>query len=227
MLKVQKNSENTVDLDKMNSMTNALQISRLLKQNNPSPKTELVYKNEYEFTVAVMLSAQTTDKKVNQVTPALFKKYPDWKSLAEADLSEVRTLIKQVNFYLGKGERIIKAAQYILTNYRGVLPQTISELIKIPGIARKSANVIMQELWDQAEGIVVDTHVSRISQRLGLTKNSDPIKIEKDLMNLIPREYWRNFSGSAVLHGRYICIARKPKCGECVLNKICPSAFKV
>jgi endonuclease-3 len=107
------------------------------------------------------------------------------------------------------------------------LPQTLEELIKIPGIARKSANVILQELWDIAVGIVVDTHVTRVSQRLGLTKNTDAVKIEKDLMNIVPTKYWRNFSGAVVLHGRYICVARKPKCENCVLNKICPSAFKV
>lgn len=212
--------QNPIDPNK-----NALQISQILKQAYPNPKTELTHKNEYELAVSVMLSAQTTDKKVNQVTPSLFSKYPDWKSLAEADVSDVRSLIKAVNFYLGKGERIIKAAQFVLSNFNGVLPKTIPQLIQVPGVARKSANVIMQELWNIAEGIVVDTHVTRVSQRLGLTKNSDPVKIEKDLMEIIPKESWRNFSGAAVLHGRYICIARKPKCGECALKEVCPSAF--
>jgi len=204
----------------------ALEVSEVLKQNNPNPKTELNHKNEYELAVSVMLSAQTTDKKVNQVTPALFLKYPGWKDLSAAKVSDVQNLIRAVNFYKGKGERLVESARFILFNYGGCLPKTISELVKIPGIARKSANVIMQEVWNISEGIVVDTHVTRVSQRLGFTKNSDPVKIEKDLMELIPRENWRNFSGTAVLHGRYVCTARKPKCGECILNKFCPSAFK-
>jgi len=203
----------------------AVNISQILKQRYPNPITELTHSNDYELAVAVMLSAQTTDKKVNQVTPALFDKYPSWKGLASADLSDVWGLIKQVNFYKGKGERLIKAAQYILLNYQGGFPQTMQQLIKIPGIARKSANVILQEAWGISEGIVVDTHVTRVSQRLGLTTNSDPVKIEKDLMLALPKENWGNFSGAAVLLGRYICVARKPKCGECPLNKICPLAF--
>jgi endonuclease III len=205
----------------------AEQISEIFLKNHPEPKTELTHKNEYQLAVAVMLSAQTTDKKVNQVTPDLFKKYPDWESLANADISQVQSLIKAVNFYIGKGERLVSAGRFVLTNFNSVLPKTMPELTKIPGIARKSANVIMQELWGIAEGIVVDTHVTRVSQRLGLTVNSDPVKIEKDLMELIPRDNWRNFSGAAVLHGRYVCTARKPKCGECPLNNICPSAFRI
>ena len=197
----------------------------MLKQHYPNPKTELNHKNEYELAVAVMLSAQTTDKKVNQVTPALFKKFPGWESLANANVADVQPLIKAVNFYKGKGERLVKAAQYVLANYDGELPNTMEKLVKIPGIARKSANVILQEAWNIAEGIVVDTHVTRVSQRLGLTKNTDPVKIEKDLIELLPKTYWRNISGALVLHGRYICVARKPKCNECRLNKICPNAF--
>jgi len=202
-------------------------IAKAFSSMYPFPKTELIHSSEYELAISVMLSAQTTDKKVNQVTPNLFKKYPNWESLSNANVSEVQNLIHDVNFYIGKGERLVKAAQFVIVNFGGTLPRTIEDLIKIPGIARKSANVITQELWNIAEGIVVDTHVTRVSQRLGLTKNLDPIKIEKDLMQIIPKKYWRNFSGAVVLHGRYICIARKPKCEECKLNNICPSAFKV
>ena len=204
----------------------AKEVSIKLQKAHPEPKTELVHSDEYQLAVAVMLSAQTTDKKVNQVTPELFKKYPNWQSLANADVSEVGKLINQVNFYKGKAERLVKAGQFITAEFGGELPKNIDELTKIPGIARKSANVITQELWGIAEGIVVDTHVSRVSNRLNLTKETDPKKIEKDLMEIIPKNYWRNFSGSAVLHGRYICIARKPKCQDCILNDICPSAFK-
>ena len=210
-------------------MTNshAEQIAVLLKQEHPSPKTELIHKNEYELAVAVMLSAQTTDKKVNQITENLFKKYKTWADLANANLTELQQDIHGVNFHLGKAERLIKAGELVTAKFNSQLPSTLIELITIPGIARKTANVILQEVWDIAEGIVVDTHVTRVSNRLGLTKNTDAVKIEKELMEQIPQEYWRNFSGALVLHGRYVCTAKKPKCEECILNKICPSAFKV
>lgn len=211
----------------MDKKERAEKIALLLQKIHPSPKTELTHSGEYQLAISVMLSAQTTDKKVNQVTPDLFAKYPDWETLASADTDEVASLIRQVNFYKGKAQRIVDAARTMLSLYAGVLPHEITKLMKLPGVARKSANVIMQELWGIAEGIVVDTHVSRVSARLGLTSQKDPKKIEEDLMNLLPKKYWRNFSGSAVLHGRYVCTARKPKCSECVLNEICPSAYKV
>jgi endonuclease-3 len=202
-------------------------IAGELKKKYPKPQTELFHNNEYQLSVAVMLSAQTTDKKVNEVTPGLFKKYKGWRDLAEADLETLQKDIHGVNFHKGKADRLIKAGQVVLGEFDGKLPRTIDELIKIPGVARKSANVIMQELWDIAEGIVVDTHVTRVTNRLGLTKNSDAVKIEKDLIKILPKKYWRNFSGAVVLHGRYVCKARKPECEKCVLNKLCPSAFKV
>jgi endonuclease-3 len=201
-------------------------IAKTLQKQNPNPKTELIHKNEYELAVSVMLSAQTTDKKVNQVTIELFNKYPTWKKLANADLKDIQRIIRPVNFYIGKSERLIKAGQTVVSEFGEKLPKSMDDLMKIPGIARKSANVIMQEVWGIAEGIVVDTHVTRVSNRLGLTSQKDPGKIEKDLMEIVPKKYWRNFSGNMVLHGRYVCIARKPKCGECSLNKLCPSAFK-
>ena len=210
----------------MTEQERILKIAQSLKDEYPNPKTELVHKNEFEMTVAVMLSAQTTDKKVNQITPELFKKYKSWGDIANADLKQLQKDIHGVNFHLGKAERLIKAGKFLLSEYDGKLPKKLEELVRIPGVARKSANVLLQELWDIAEGIVVDTHVTRVSQRLGITKNSDAVKIEKDLMGVIPEEYWRNFSGAVVLHGRYVCVARKPKCEECVLNKLCPSAFK-
>lgn len=200
-------------------------VAKLLKKEHPHPKTELIHDDEMQLAVAVMLSAQTTDKKVNQITPKLFNKYKTWKDFANANLTELQATIRGVNFHLGKAERLIKAGNFITKNFSGVLPKTINELIKIPGIARKSANVILNELWDISEGIVVDTHVTRVSNRLGLTKNQDAVKIEKDLMQIVPEYYWRNISGAMVLHGRYVCTARKPKCKECILNKICPSAF--
>jgi len=209
------------------SKEKAEKIAATLQKHNPHPQTELVHRNEYELAVSVMLSAQTTDKKVNQVTPAFFQNYPTWEKLANADLTTVQQLIRPVNFYKGKADRLIKAGQKVVADFGGSLPHSMEKLMQIPGIARKSANVIMQEAWGIAEGIVVDTHVIRVSNRLGLTTQQDPKKIEKDLMVVIPKSYWRNFSGALVLHGRYICTARKPKCGECVLNKLCPSAFKL
>jgi len=223
-------AKDNVNKSKIESTANlksrALEIAKLLKEQRPNPRTELVHGNEMQLAVAVMLSAQTTDKKVNEITSKLFNKYKSWEDFAKADLKELQSDIRGVNFHLGKAERIISAAKVILTQFGGSVPKTLADLIKIPGIARKSANVIMQELWDVAEGIVVDTHVTRVSNRLGLTINQDAVKIEKDLTELLPKEYWRNISGALVLHGRYICTARKPKCSECVLNKICPSAFK-
>lgn len=205
---------------------NAIKIAEILEKNNDAPITELTHSNNRELLIAVCLSAQTTDKKVNEVTPNLFKKYPTWEALADADLSELQQTIRQVNFHKGKAERLISAAQYLIKAHKGEVPQTMDELLKIPGVARKSANVILNEAFDKAEGIVVDTHVSRVSFRLGLTKNEDPKKIEKDLMSILPIKYWRNFSGNMVLLGRYTCKARKPLCENCVLNKDCPSAFK-
>ena len=200
-------------------------IAKKLKELYPNPKTELVFANEVQLVVAVMLSAQTTDKKVNQVTISLFKKYKTWNDFAKADLKTLQRDIHGVNFHLGKAERLIKAGRYIGENFNGKVPQKLVDLVKIPGIARKSANVVLNELWNIAEGIVVDTHVTRVSNRLGLTKQTDPVKIEKELMEIIPKEYWRNFSGAVVLHGRYVCTARKPKCSKCGLNQLCPSAF--
>lgn len=208
-------------------MSREVAICKKLKELYPNPKTELLHENEMQLVVAVMLSAQTTDKKVNQVTPALFEKYKTWNDFADADLAQLQKAIYGVNFHLGKADRLIKAGRYIVEYFDDKVPQKLDDLVKIPGIARKSANVILQELWDIAEGIVVDTHVTRVSNRLGLTKEQDAIKIERDLMKIIPKEYWRNFSGAVVLHGRYICVARKPKCIECGLNHLCPSAFIV
>lgn len=204
----------------------ARMIAEKLKELYPSPKTELIYANEMQLVVAVMLSAQTTDKKVNQITAPLFKKYKTWDDFAKADLQTLQKEIRGVNFHLGKADRLIKAGKYITEHFNGKVPQKLVDLIKIPGIARKSANVILQELWDIAEGIVVDTHVTRVSNRLGLTREQDAVKIERDLIKIIPKEYWRNFSGAVVLHGRYICVARKPKCLECGLNKLCPSKLE-
>ncbi len=200
------------------------EIASRMKKNYPSPRTELEYENEMQLFIAVLLSSQTTDTKVNEVTGSLFSKYESWADIAEADEEELEKDLYGVNFHKTKARRVKKCAQLIEDRFGGEVPDNMEDLTSLPGIARKSANVILQELWDIAEGIVVDTHVSRVSKRLGLVDTDNAKKIERKLMDLIPKSYWRNFSGAMVLHGRYICVARKPKCSECFLNDICPSS---
>ena len=205
----------------------AKETPKLLTQKFPNPKTELNFENPYQLACSVILAAMCTDKLVNKVTPAFFKRFSTPKDLAEADIEEVKTYIKSVNFFNNKAKSLIGMARTLISEFGGVMPRTMNELLKLPGIARKSANVILNEAFGIAEGFVVDTHVTRVSGRLGLTTQKDPVKIEQDLMKLFDKKDWRQLSSSIVLHGRYTCVARKPKCGECILNKICPSAFKV
>ncbi|MBT6401222.1 endonuclease III [candidate division WWE3 bacterium] len=209
----------------MDKKARALEVAKLLKKEHPKPETELTHENEMQLSIAVAMSAQTTDIKVNQVNETLFKKYKTWEDFANADLETLQGDIHGVNFHKGKADRIIRMAQMVINDFGGSLPRTIPELMELPGIAKKSANVITQELWGIAEGIVVDTHVTRVSNLLGLTSEKNALKIEKDLMELFPKDSWRNISGAIVLHGRYVCKARKPNCAECVLNEVCPSAF--
>lgn len=211
----------------MSLETTALETAKLLKIKYPEAKTELVYSNLMELAIAVCLSAQTTDKKVNEVTTKLFSKYKTWSDYASADIAELTATIHGVNFHIGKAQRIKALAVAIIKDYNSELPNTMVELIKLPGIARKTANVILSEGYGVAEGIVVDTHVLRVSNRLGLTTQVKPEKVEIDLVKLFPKDSWVNLNNSIVLHGRYTCTARKPNCEECCLNKICPSAFKV
>jgi endonuclease III len=208
----------------MNKKELALDVASRFKKHYPDPKTELVYENEMQLVVAVMLSTQTTDIKVNEVTRHLFEKYSSWEGLAEAGVEELRENIHGVNFHKTKAERVKKAANRIIEVYSGKVPRTMKDLTSLPGIARKSANVIMQELWAIAEGIVVDTHVTRVSNRLGLVDTKNAKIIERELMELLPKEHWRNFSGATVLHGRYVCKARSPECADCFLKDICPSS---
>ena len=208
----------------MNKKDLALEVGARLKQHYPDPKTELNYENEMQLVIAVMLSAQTTDVKVNEITQTLFAKYDSWEDLASAEVADLEKAIYGVNFHKTKAQRIKDTASLVLEKFSGQVPHTIKELTSLPGIARKSANVIMRELWGVAEGIVVDTHVTRVSNRLGFVDTKNARKIEKELMDLFPREFWLNVSGSMVLHGRYVCKARKPQCAECFLNDICPSS---
>ncbi len=211
----------------MTVLDRAKEVTKLLRKKFPEPKTELIFENPYQLACAVILAAMCTDKLVNKVTPNLFIRFPTPKDLASADLDEIKTYIKSVNFFNNKAKSLSGMAKTLLSEFGGVMPKTMVELMKLPGIARKSANVILNEAYDIAEGFVVDTHVTRVSGRLGLTDKKDPVKIEQDLMKVFDKKDWRLLSGALVLHGRYTCVARKPKCEECVLNKTCPSAFKV
>ncbi len=200
-------------------------ISRLKKQY-PDAKTALVHKNPLELLVATVLSAQATDKSVNKVTPMLFSKYKYASDFADADISDIQKDISTINFYKTKAENIKKICTILEIEFRGVVPNTMDELVRLPGVARKTANIVLTEGYGIIDGIAVDTHVKRLSGRLGLTENKDPKKIEKDLMTIVDKGDWRNVSNLLILHGRAVCSAKPPNCKECILNDICPSAFK-
>ena len=207
-------------------MKNIKEIIRVLKKEYPEAKIALKFKNIWQLLVATILSAQCTDVRVNQVTPVLFKKYKTVSDFAEADIKEFEKDIHSTGFYKNKAKGIIGSAKKILNEFKGSVPRTMEELTSLPGIGRKTANVILSSGFGIVAGVVVDTHVRRLSQRLGLTKNTDPGKIEEDLMKLVPAEDWGIISHLLILHGRKICNARKPLCGDCVISKLCPSAFK-
>lgn len=201
-----------------------------LHKDYANPKTDLDHWNTAEeLLVSTILSAQATDVGVNKITPNLFKKYKSPTEFANANLEELQSDVNSINFYKTKAERIIKANQYLIENHDGKVPKTIEEFVKVPGVGRKSANVILQEAFGITAGIVVDTHMTRVSQRLGFIEPTlkNAVKIENELMKLFPKEEWSFLSTAIVLHGRYVCKAKKPNCQECSLNKICPSAFKV
>jgi endonuclease-3 len=195
-----------------------------LKQMYPRAKCSLDFTNAFELLIATMLSAQSTDVRVNIVTKSLFRKYPDPQSFASASQVEMERDVKQTGFFRNKAKAVIAASKAIVEKHGGEVPQTMEELTALPGVGRKTANVVLGNAFKKNAGIVVDTHVARVSGRLGLTSNSDPVKIEEDLMKLIPQKEWTVFSHRLIYHGRQICIARKPKCSECRLNELCPSA---
>ncbi len=186
-------------------------------------KLELNFSNPLELLVAVILAAQATDKKVNEVTESLFKKYKSCEDYLKVHLEELEKDISSINYYKNKAKYIKSACQKIMEEFGGKVPDTMEDLVKLPGIGRKSANIILYNAFGKNEGIAVDTHVARVSQRLGLTKESKPEKIERDLMEQVPRELWGKFSNLLILLGRYICTAQKPKHFECPLYDLCPS----
>ena len=201
------------------------EIIRLLHETFPDAKCELDFTNAWELLVATILSAQCTDQKVNQVTPTLFARFPTPKDLAEADSAEVEKLIYSTGFYRNKTKSIQGAARRLVENYGGEVPADLKELVTLPGVARKTANVVLGNVFRMAEGVVVDTHVKRLATRLGLTSESTPEKIERDLMDLTPREEWIDLSHLLIFQGRRVCDAKKPDCAICTVSHLCPSSL--
>jgi endonuclease III len=187
----------------------------------PNATCELNHKNAFELLIATILSAQCTDVRVNQVTETLFKKYPDAKAFAYATPSELEQEIRPTGFFRNKTKSVMGASKAILENFGGEVPRTMEEILTLPGVARKTANVVLGTAYGISSGIVVDTHVQRIANRLDLTRNEDPKKIERDLMQVIPKDKWIQFSHQIIWHGRRVCQARKPKCAECSMESLC------
>lgn len=198
-----------------------------LKEAYPNSRIALNFRNPLELLAAVILSAQTTDTAINSLTPALFSRYKTAEDYASADINELETLIKKSGFYHQKTKSLIGMGKTLVEKFGGQVPQMMAELVQIPGAARKTANIVLWNAFGKIEGIAVDTHVARLSQRLGFTQAHHPVKIEKDLIKIVPHEYWGRFSHWLQDHGRAVCTARKPNCAGCFLNDICPSAFKV
>lgn len=203
----------------------AAEITKLLSKNYPQAKTALNFKSPIQMLVSTILSAQCTDVRVNKVTPALFAKYKTAKDFADVKRPELEALIRSTGFYKNKAKNIQGAAKMIVEKFHGQVPRTMKEMLELPGVARKTANVVLHNAYGIIEGVVVDTHVGRLSRRLGLTKNTNAEKVEKDLMAILPRKDWADFSYMLIDHGRAICKSAKPNCKDCFLSKICPSAF--
>jgi endonuclease-3 len=210
----------------MNTKEKIIDIITRLKKEYPEPKTALHFRSPFDLLVATILSAQATDVLVNKVTRDLFTKYTSVKDYADVPLERLRKDVSSINFYKTKAKNIQASAQIIVENFHTKVPKTMEELTTLPGVARKTANIILSNAYGINAGIAVDTHVKRLSYRLGLTKNEDPVKIERDLMESSPKEDWANLSHLLISHGRKICQAKKPKHQECVLSDICPSKDK-
>ena len=199
------------------------ELLKELKKLYPKTKTALIYNNSaYQLLVAVILSAQCTDERVNKVTPVLFKKYPTPEKMATADIKDIETIIKSTGFYHAKAKSILETSKKLVSDFNCEVPKTMTELLTLRGVARKTANVVLGDFYGIDEGIVVDTHVKRLTFRLGLTKNTEPLKIEQDLMKMLDKKYWHWISHALIWHGRGPCDARKPECATCTLNKLCP-----
>ena len=201
-----------------------LEILERLHREYPDANCSLTFRNPYQLLVATILSAQCTDERVNMVTPALFKRFPKPGDLADARPEEVEEMIKSTGFFRNKTKSLLGMANAVAERHGGKIPEEMDDLVDLPGVGRKTANVVLGNAFHKAEGVVVDTHVSRLSQRLGLTKNTDPVKIEQDLMELVPPAEWTIISHLFIDHGRAVCKAPTPRCEICLLNDICPSS---
>ena len=213
------------DVDERERKARASDIIRLLEKQYPKARIALDYGNPLELLVATILSAQCTDERVNKVAQVLFKKYTKPEDFATADLAELEADVRPTGFFRNKAKNIKQTARILVDKYDGQVPRTMEELLQLPGVARKTANIVLQNAFGVVVGIAVDTHVRRVAKRLGLTDNKDPAKIERDLMRIIPKNRWKTITDLLIALGRTACVARKPKCTICVLNKICPSVF--
>jgi endonuclease-3 len=196
-------------------------ILDVLEQTHPDATCALEYRSAFELLGATILSAQCTDERVNMVTPILFERYRDARALAEAEPEELESIIKSTGFFRSKAKSLIGMAQGLVAQHGGRVPKSMDALVKLPGVGRKTANVVLGHVWDINEGIAVDTHVLRVSNRLGIAKGDDPIDVEAQLMKLVPRERWTRTTDLLIFHGRRICIARRPECGRCPLFDLC------
>lgn len=197
------------------------EIINKLKKEYPQAQCSLDYKNPLQLLIATILAAQCTDARVNIVTKELFKRYQTSEDFANADIYELESYVRSTGFYHNKAKNIIECCKQLVAKYDANVPKTMDELVALPGVGRKIANVVLQDAYGISEGVVVDTHCKRLSNRMGLTKNNDPKKIEQDLIKIIPAEDWRNFGHLMVFHGRAVCDARKPRCSECLINEEC------
>jgi endonuclease-3 len=204
----------------------ARDVHRRLKQAIPAPRVELDHENAWQLLVATILSAQSTDKKINEVTPHLFARWPTAAALAGADPADVERVVKPTGFYRNKTKAIVGASRGVAERFGGEVPRSMGELLTLPGVARKTANVILSSAYGIGAGIVVDTHVTRVSRRLELALSDDPAKIEEELCDLFPNRSWAELGHRMVLHGRYVCTAKRPRCERCPLQEICASAEK-
>ena len=200
-----------------------VKIIKILEEEYPNSKTELFYKTPFQLLIATILSAQCRDERVNKITPALFKRYRTASDFSDIKQSVLEKEIYSAGFYKNKARNIIAASKKIAGDFNGRLPSDMQSLISLPGVARKTANIVLSSAFKKAEGIAVDTHVKRLSFRLGLTEGSNPDKVERDLMGIVPKKYWLDFNYLLVNHGRKVCQARKPLCAECCIKQFCPS----
>lgn len=204
------------------SKKRAAQILALLAESIPDPACELKHSNAWELLMATILSAQCTDERVNQVTPVLFNRWPEPLALSQALREEVEEVVRPTGFYKNKARSIQECSTALVERFGGAVPRTLEELVSLPGVGRKTANLILSHCF-AVPGIIVDTHVKRVAARLGLTGKEDADEVEQDLMKLFPRKAWSDGSSRLLLHGRYVCLAKKPRCAECVLSELCPS----